>query len=171
MIVAGETFSIAANTTRYLSNCLRANLMTDLQNDTVDTMGQYPGRWNFVQNAPYNFNAILESMAEATTNNMRSSSVNNGTDIILGQAWASETFVETRCLWLILPGTLLLSSLVLICAAVLESRREGVPTWKCSALATLLHGLTEESSVYIAQGASQSEVEACQCTSWTSMRW
>ncbi|KAH4007081.1 hypothetical protein HBI56_027750 [Parastagonospora nodorum] len=160
MLANGETFNIAANTTRSLSNSLRANLPTYLSNSSLDTGGQYPGRWNFVQNAPYDVNAALGSMAEALTNNMRTSATNNGTELTFGEAWGAENFVETQWPWLLLPGALLFCSLILITSTIIKSRQEAVPTWKSSALATLLHGLTEESRACVAAGASQSEVEA-----------
>lgn len=160
MLANGETFSIAANTTRSLSNSLRANLPTYLSNDTLDTGGQYPGRCNFVQNALYDVSAALGSMAEALTNNLRTSATDNGTERTFGEAWGAENFVETQWPRLLLPGALLFSLLVLITSTIIKSRQEAVPTWKSSALATLLHGLIEESRACIAAGALQSEVEA-----------
>jgi len=162
MLADGKTFSVAANTTRYLSNSLRANLPVYLSNGSLDTGGQYPGRWNFVQNAPYDVNVTLGLMAEAMTNNMRTSATNNGTEPAFGDAWGSENFVETQWPWLVLPGALLFCSLVLITSTIIKSRQEAVPTWKSSALATLMqmHWLTEESRVCVAGSASQSEVEA-----------
>jgi hypothetical protein len=160
MLADGKTFSIAANTTRYLSNSLRANLPTYLLNGSIDTGGQYPGRWNFVQNAPYDVNAALGAMAEAMTNNMRTNATNNGTESAFGDAWGAENFVETQWPWLLLPGALLFCSLVLVISTIIKSRKEAVPTWKSSALATLMHGLTEESRACIVASAPQSEVEA-----------
>jgi hypothetical protein len=160
MVAGGRAFTVAANTSRSLSNSLRANLPLYFLNNTLDATGQYPGRWSFVQNAPYDLNVALGAMADAMTNNMRTSATNNGTISISGDAWSAENFVETEWLWLLLPGALLLCSLVLIGATIVKSRQAGVPTWKSSALATLLHGLTEQSSSYIAPDASQSEVES-----------
>jgi hypothetical protein len=113
MVAEGKNFSIAANTTRRLSNSFRANLPSFLTNDTLDITGQYPGRWSFVQNAPHNVDAVLATMAEAMTNYMRANSANNGTESIHGDAWTEESFVETQWLWLLLPGALLVCSLVI----------------------------------------------------------
>jgi hypothetical protein len=159
MMAGGNSFSVSANTTRRLRNSLNANLPVSLKNDDLDSTGQYPGRWNFVQNAPYDFDGILGSMAEAITNQIRTPA-NNGTEKIYGDAWSTETFVKTQWLWLLLPGTLLLGSLSLIWVTIIRSRKDSVPSWKSSALAILLHGLTEEVCQQFSSGTSQSEVEA-----------
>lgn len=159
MTAAGQTFSVDANTTRSVSKSLNAMLPIRLQNDTLDTNGQYPGRWNFVQQAPYDVNMVMGPIAEAMTNSIRSAT-NNGTLQIYGNAWGAEVFVQTRWPWIILPALLLISTLVLICATLAKSQKQQVPAWKSSSLATLLHGLTEEARRQLDHGSSQSEVEA-----------
>jgi hypothetical protein len=159
MVADGKTFEVDANTTRRLRNSLNANMPTYLTNNSLDTTGQYPGRWNFVQHTPYNVNGVFGAMADAMTNHMRTSA-NNGTERFHGDAWTTETFVQTQWLWLLLPVFLLLSSLALISATIIQSRKEQVPSWKSSVLATLLHGLTEDAQRHFAPNATQSEVEA-----------
>lgn len=159
MIADGKHFSVGANVTRRMRNSLHANLPTFLDNSTLDITHQYPGQWGFVQNGPYNVDGVLGSMAEAATNYLRSSG-NQGTEQIEGEAWSKEPFVNVQWLWLLLPGTLLLGTLALLCATIFRSKQHHVPAWKSSALATLFHGLTEESRQKIHVDASQSEVEA-----------
>ncbi|KAF2027917.1 hypothetical protein EK21DRAFT_91139 [Setomelanomma holmii] len=159
MMAAGKTFSVNTNTTRLLSNSISANLPTMLMNDTLDSQGRCPGRWNFVQTGTHDINVVLDPVTEAMTNQMRTST-NNGTDLVYGDAWGAEIFAKTQRLRLLLPGLLLLSTLILISTTIAQSRKRQLPSWKSSALAILLHGLTEEVREQFAQGTSQSEVEA-----------
>ncbi|KAH7409986.1 hypothetical protein DE146DRAFT_332961 [Phaeosphaeria sp. MPI-PUGE-AT-0046c] len=159
MLAGSKAFRVGANLTRRIRNSLNANMPVYLTNSSLDTTGQYPGRWNFVQNSPYDVGSTLGSMAEAVTNYMRTST-NEGTEQHEGQAWTAQPFVEVQWLWLILPGVLLFGTLALIGATIFRSKQHKVPAWKSSALATLLHGLTEESREKIHVDASQSEVEA-----------
>jgi hypothetical protein len=156
MMAADTAFHIAANTTRSLTNALLANLPLRLMSE--DSTEQYPGKWSFVQNAPHDINAVLGPVTEAMTNHIRSSR-NNDTETFWGDAWIAMNMVETQWLWIILPGGLLLSTLALICSTILQGRKSNVPMWKSSALATLLHGLTEEVRSQFDANASQSEVD------------
>ncbi|KAH7081715.1 hypothetical protein BKA63DRAFT_216226 [Paraphoma chrysanthemicola] len=159
MTAAGKSFRVGANTTRLLSNSLTANLPTFMGNDSFDATKQYPGRWSFVQSAPHDVDSVLGPIAEAMTNSIRST-VNSGTEQAVGDAWGSEVFVQTQWLWLLLPVALLLSTLILVCATIVQSRKKRIPSWKSSSLATLLHGLAEEAREKFAQDTTQSEVEA-----------
>jgi len=159
MTAAGKTFSVGENITYSLSTSIAANLPMTLSNKTLDSSGQYPGRWNFVQNKPYDVNTVLGPIADVISKDMRAL-VKNGTAQVRGDAWGPEPFVETQWLWVLLPASLLFGTLVLICGTIIKSRRERVPSWKSSALATLLHGLNEEARGQFALNASQSEVEA-----------
>jgi hypothetical protein len=159
MVVEGINFDVAANTTQNLRGALMANIPVNLINDTLDASGQYPGSWNFVHNAPYDINTVLNPIADTMSDYLRSSA-NAGTEQVSGAAWGSEPFIETRWLWMLLPCALLLGTLVLICGTIFKSRKESLPSWKSSALATLLHGLSEEVRAEFKLDASQSEVEA-----------
>jgi len=158
MTAAGKTFSVGPNVTYNLRSSLAANLAMTLDNDTLDDSAQYPGRWNFVQKAPYDINTVLGTMADVVSNEIRAPT-NNGTELVRGHACGPEPFVKVQWLWVLLPATLLLSTLVLICATIYKSRKERIPPWKSSALAALLHGLSEESRGHFGHNASQSEVE------------
>ena len=98
-------------------------------------------------------------MADAMTNNIRSSA-GNDTRSIRGEAWSTEVFVQTQWLWLILPASLLVGTLVLICMTSINSRQHNVAPWKSSILVTLLHGLSEEVGGHFSPDASPSELEA-----------
>jgi hypothetical protein len=168
MLAGSKSFSVGANLTSGLSNAIMANLPTILTDDETNVAGQYPGRWNFVQNAPYDLDTVLSPIAEAMTNNIRSLT-NNSTEQVTGDAWVRVTVVKMQWLWLILPGTLLLGTLILICTTIVKSRRGTVPSWKSSALAILLHGLNEEARKQFGPNASQSEVEAVSQQIWVKV--
>lgn len=158
MTAAGQTFSVGPNVTGPLSLSLSANLPQQLDNSTLDDSAQYPGRWNFVQKAPYDVNTVLGTIADVVSKEIRAPT-NKGTERVRGDAWGPEPFVKVQWQWASLPAFLLLSTLALVCATIFESRKEKVPAWKSSALAALLHGLSEESRAQFVHNASQSEVE------------
>jgi hypothetical protein len=83
-----------------------------------------------------------------------------GTIPIEGTAWESERFVQVRWVWISLPAFSLIGSLVLICATVLKGKETNAPVWKSSSLATLLHGLSEDTQVGIDPDITSSQVEA-----------
>ncbi|KAF2819752.1 hypothetical protein CC86DRAFT_429958 [Ophiobolus disseminans] len=158
MTAAGKTFSVGAYVSSDLAWSISASLPVSLTNTTLDSSGQYPGRWNFVHNAPYDVDTVLGPIADTVTNFLRDE--NTGVEQVSGDAWGPEPYVETQWLWILLPCALLLSTLILICGTIIKSRKDSVPSWKSSALATLLHGLTEEVREQFEANASQSEVEA-----------
>lgn len=158
MTAAGKTFSVGANVSGTLTYSIKAGLPMYLDNRTLDSSGQYRGRWNFVQNAPHDESTVLETIAETATTYLRYA--NTGVEQVKGDAWGPEPYVKTRWLWILLPCSLLLGTLVLICGTIMKSRKDSVPSWKSSALATLLHGLSEEVREQFGPNASQSEVEA-----------
>jgi hypothetical protein len=159
LTAAGKAFSVGANVTNSMRFLLAANLPTSLDNQTLDSSGQYPGRWNFVQHEPHDVNTVLGPIAEMVSNDMRTAT-NHGTEQVSGDSWGPEPFVEVRWLWILLPASLMLGTFTLICATIFKSRKERVPLWKTSALATLLHGLAEDVRQSFGLDASPSEVEA-----------
>jgi len=158
MTAASKTFSVGPNVTKSIKYSISASLPWYLNNKTLDESGQYPGRWNFVQKAPFDVNTVLAPIADTVSTYVRS--VNTGTEQVDGDAWGPEPYVETQWLWVLLPCALLLATLALICGTIIKSRKDSVPSWKSSALATLLHGLTEEVREQFGANTSQSEVEA-----------
>lgn len=91
---------------------------------------------------PYNISEHFDNVARTFTNVARAAS--NGTDLIHGVAYGTETFVEIRWAWFSLPLLLLLLGLFFLVAVILQSRASGVQIWKTSVLAVLMHGLPEE---------------------------
>ncbi|PSN64329.1 hypothetical protein BS50DRAFT_498919 [Corynespora cassiicola Philippines] len=154
----GKTFTIPQNVTAMVEGVIQAYVPTRLDNDDVDSTGKFPGIWDFIRTPPYDINVPLAKIAEAATNNMRLRT--NDTEMVNGTAWTNENFVQIRWPWVTLPATLLLSTLVFVCATILETRRQNAEVYKSSALATLLHGITEDVRERYHPAASLSEVEA-----------
>ncbi|KAF2195305.1 hypothetical protein K469DRAFT_733964 [Zopfia rhizophila CBS 207.26] len=153
-----KTFTIGENTTEALRDKLQSTLPKLLLDVNQDSAGQFPGIWNFIQRPPYDINPYLENLTTAMTNNMRS--IVNGTETIVGAAWGSEKYVTIRWEWITLPAALLIGSFVFVCTTIVRSRKQNAAAWKSSALATLLHGLTEEARGQFEPNASPSEIEA-----------
>ncbi|KAF2853784.1 hypothetical protein T440DRAFT_545998 [Plenodomus tracheiphilus IPT5] len=117
-----------------------------------------PGMWQFHQEAPYDIEPYLKILTTAMTNNLKSRS--NGTMLVGGTAWAAERFVRVRWAWMVLPATSFIGSLILICTTILKGRGGDTPTWKSSSLATLIHGLSEETRNSLDPKMTSSEMEA-----------
>jgi hypothetical protein len=156
MSFGGENFTIPENMTLKVGLAINS-ILPSLQ-PAMDAVGQFPGKWNFVQVAPYDSNYLFGSIAEAIATNMRARP--NGTERINGTAWSKENFVEIRWAWISLPALLLLSTLVFVGATATKSHRHQFHAWKSSALSTLLHGLTEDARDRFDPKASPSEIEA-----------
>lgn len=151
-------YNIPENVTKQLGYAVFSTLPSRITYGEADNDGQFPGKWNFPQVAPYKTDSILGDIAEAMTNNMRASKT--GTEQISGNAWTTENFVEIRWVWISLPGVVLLSTLAFVGITAFRSHKNQFPVWKSSALVTLLHGLTEEARERFDPKASPSEVEA-----------
>ncbi|KAF9741584.1 hypothetical protein PMIN02_004195 [Paraphaeosphaeria minitans] len=91
---------------------------------------------------PDNITHHVENLATAMTNQMR----NWGNTTAWGKSFSEETFIEVRWVWLILPITVLVLTLLFLLGTMrrtyIESDRVGV--WKNSAIVTLLYGLPDE---------------------------
>ena len=159
-LMAGDkSFTVAANATLRINHALLANLPWELSNITSGPSKEDLGNWNFIHTAPYNINTLLDPIADTMSDYLRSQA-NTGVEQVSGSAWGPEPFVKTQWLWLLLPCSLLLGTLLLICGTIAKSRKQKVPSWKSSALATLLHGLSQETRAQFAVDAQQSEIEA-----------
>ena len=66
-----------------------------------------------------------------------------------GDARENKTFVKARWIFAILPIALVVATSLFMAATLAITVRHGVPVWKSSALATLAHGLRDESSACI----------------------
>jgi hypothetical protein len=93
-----------------------------------------------------NISTHLDNMATAMTNVIRSASLD--TEMVDGQAFDLESFVDVRWEWMTLPLGLLLVTGIFLLATVIRSSKEKdhVGVWKTSAMATLLYGLPDDAS-------------------------
>jgi hypothetical protein len=155
---SNETFNIVNQTTEFLRDWILADLPPILNQNPAFPFGPDLGIWNFHQVPPYDFEGPLSNLTRAITNNLKSREI--GTVPIEGTAWSVEKIVQIRWVWITLPAISLVGSLVLICATIVEGRRTKAPVWKSSALATLLHGLSEETQRRIDPDLSSSQTEA-----------
>jgi len=155
---SNATFNIVNQTTEIFRDWVISNLPPMLSQNPEFPWGSYTGIWNFHQVPPHDFKGHLSNLTRAITNNLKSREV--GTVPIAGTAWTMEKIVQIRWAWISLPAISLIGSLVLICATILEGRRTNAPVWKSSSLATLLHGLSEETQKRIDPELSSSQTEA-----------
>lgn len=58
---------------------------------------------------------------------------------VTGRAFGNETYVHIRWVWMILPVSLEIATLVLLLATVIQSHRAELPTWKSSILGLYYH--------------------------------
>jgi hypothetical protein len=152
------TFTIANQTTQSFRDWILFDLPTYLSQDPKFPFGEYEGMWQFHQAPPYDLVGYLSYITTAITNNMKSRLL--GTIPIEGTAWETARFVQVRWAWISLPAFSLIGSLVLICATVLKGKETNAPVWKSSSLATLLHGLSEDTQRGINPDITSSQVEA-----------
>jgi hypothetical protein len=97
-------------------------------------------------------------MSDAMTNNIRSQS--NGTEKVDSIAWATQTFVEARRLWVTLPATLTFGTLLLLYSTIFVNRENTVSTSKSSALAALLYSISDDARQQFDAANKMSEAEA-----------
>jgi hypothetical protein len=155
---SNETFNIVNQTTELLRDWILSDLPPILNQNPAFPFAPDVGIWNFHQMPPYDFEGPISNLSRAITNNLKSRE--EGTVPIQGTAWKTEKIVQIRWVWITLPAISLVGSLILICATILEGRRTQAPVWKSSALATLLHGLSEETQKRIDPDLSSSQTEA-----------
>lgn len=155
---SNDTFEIQNGTTQDFRDLFLSYLPPYLSQSPDYDFGPSPGMWQFHQEAPYDFNAQMEDITTAMTNNLKSRP--SGKKPIYGTAWKPQRFVKVRWEWLALPGTSLLGCLALICTTIWKGHRTKAPVWKSSALATLIHGLSENSRSSLDSESSCSEIEA-----------
>jgi hypothetical protein len=155
---SNSTFQILNGSTQLLRDWILSDFPYYLYQDPAYDFELYSGMWKFHQIPPYDFESHLSNLTKAITNDMKSRS--SGTMLIEGTAWSSERFVKIRWAWIALPAVLLAGSLVLIFATIVQGKNTKAPVWKSSSLATLLHGLSEETRNRIDPDSSSSQVEA-----------
>ena len=96
---------------------------------------------------PNNITKYVQDMATSLTNAVRT--YPNSIELVSGSG-ALETYVEVRWPWLTLPlGLVCVAFIFLILTIHQSSQRSDIKTWKNSALAILLNGLTDEAKMAI----------------------
>lgn len=84
---------------------------------------------------------IWSNLAESMTIQMRQAG-ENATNPATGEVWKTATCIQVQWAWLAFPIILLASSIAVLAATIIHSRRRSPQQiWKSSALAILFHGL------------------------------
>ncbi|KAF2807923.1 uncharacterized protein BDZ99DRAFT_522530 [Mytilinidion resinicola] len=157
------TFTVSNSTTEAVRQQLAFGGTAGLTpTDFSDHEGEFEtygnGLFNFVFQPPYDIVPYLDNIAAAMTNSVRRK--DNGTELVRGSAWAPQTFVQIRWIWILLPALLLIFSFVFLVGTIVKSTRQNVAVWKTSALAILLHGLSGDARHMLDPETPASEVEA-----------
>lgn len=102
------------------------------------------------QNGASRVPQTMANIATAITNNMR---VDSGQEI-QGTAIAMESYIHARWSWLLLPIAMVVLAIVFLLPTVWQSRRWGVPSWRSSALAAMMHGTEKSGTSLLETGSS-----------------
>ncbi|KAF2495221.1 hypothetical protein BU16DRAFT_561511 [Lophium mytilinum] len=160
---ANGTFTVSNSTTEAIRQQLAFGGDGGLSPvDFEDVEGNFRtvmnGIYEFIFQPPYDIVPGMDNIAAAITNSIRRKS--DGTELAKGSAWAPQTFVRIRWIWILLPALLLIFSFVFLVGTIVKSTRQNVAVWKTSALATLLHGLSGDARHMLDPETPASEVEA-----------
>lgn len=115
---------LEGNGTLYVSN------RPDWTSDTVRAV--YGNGGNTTE-----INSVFQSLATALTRHARSSVCHART--VTGITWAQQSFVHVRWGWLVLPGVLMILSIIFLGITIFHTRNQFI--WKSSPLALLFSGL------------------------------
>ncbi|UJO13498.1 uncharacterized protein CLAFUR5_03523 [Fulvia fulva] len=88
--------------------------------------------------------AIMERVATSLTNHVRSAGAEEQS--VAGTAFTAQNLVHARWEWAILPLVLLGLTVCFVVVTITLTARRGLPLWKSSSLAHVLHGLDDDSS-------------------------
>jgi hypothetical protein len=94
-------------------------------------------------------NLVFESLASTLTINARSQDCEAMVD---GTTWTVESYVHVRWPWLILPGALVVLSLVFLVVTILHTRNQYI--WKLSPLALLFSDLSVKAPTPLKRGST-----------------
>ena len=111
------------------SGSLFANYRLQWSTDTLQAVYGTYGNYTEIQSA-------FESLGSSLSTNARSRVCNSTT---AGTTWTNSSYVQVRWHWLILPGSLVVFSLVLMVATIIRTRKQHV--WKSSPLVLLFSTL------------------------------
>ncbi|KAF2439804.1 hypothetical protein P171DRAFT_318105, partial [Karstenula rhodostoma CBS 690.94] len=122
------------------------------QNNTMLRYKAYKLVTPYTRNMPYNpflyknVTNHLDRLSFAMTNLLRSAT--QDTEMVEGQAFDLESYVDVRWAWMALPLGLLVFTGIFLLATIFRSSKEQdhVGVWKTSAIATLLYGLPDDMS-------------------------
>ncbi|KAK0312714.1 hypothetical protein LTR01_002376 [Friedmanniomyces endolithicus] len=84
---------------------------------------------------------LMTQIATSLTTFMRQSE--DASHSVVGDATYVTSFVQARWYWLVSPVLLLLMIFCFMLSTIILSAHRGIPTWKSSSLAVLIHGLDE----------------------------
>lgn len=87
---------------------------------------------------------VMDRVSNILTTHMRSQDVQKPE--ISGSALGTLPFVRARWYWAVLPVALVGSTVLFMAWTVIISLRNGVPVWKSSSLAVMVHGLRDDIS-------------------------
>ncbi|KAK3625379.1 hypothetical protein LTR56_004014 [Elasticomyces elasticus] len=118
-----------------------ADIMGIMYNELTDLLGPNKTIHGFSVPSTAGPGRLMAKIATSLTSFMRRSE--SGTLAVSGETIHYESFVQARWYWLAGPLSLLLLTFVLMLSTILLSARHGVPTWKSSSLAVLVHGLND----------------------------
>lgn len=91
---------------------------------------------------------MLARIADSVTASMRNA-VGSGS-AVQGKALGVQTYVHARWVWSVAPVALVVSTFLFMASTILLSLRNGIPVWKSSSLAVLVHGLSHDTCDQIA---------------------
>ncbi|KAF7523254.1 hypothetical protein G7054_g11816 [Neopestalotiopsis clavispora] len=87
-----------------------------------------------------NINTAFENVAETLTTWIRTNGHQNYSEPAIGQAFHVLTCLHVNWAWLALPAVIALLAFLVLCLTVVMTYRDGLPLWKSSPLALVLHG-------------------------------
>lgn len=90
-------------------------------------------------------NAFWDGLTNSITNVIRTRGDTPPSGYALGTTLGNQTCIRVQWAWLSLPATLLLLTIVLLSATIVQTRSSGHSmAWKSSSLALLFHGLGQD---------------------------
>jgi hypothetical protein len=89
----------------------------------------------------------LPTFMDNVADSLTKLALDNDENRIIGNIGSQVAFVRVRWPWLIMPGILEVTGLVLLVLTMHSSKKRDAPLWKSSVLPLLFHGLEREENV------------------------
>ena len=86
----------------------------------------------------------MNNLMSSMTMRMRLAAADDPNSTILGTVYETQAVVQIHWAWLTLPALLMIGTTGFLGLVMRESNQAGMPAWKSSATAVLLHGLDAE---------------------------